>query len=48
MKDMLTFMNKLYGEGLIDADWAINTGTIVQEKFSSGNASRLFPTATSS
>ncbi|NCB36719.1 MAG: extracellular solute-binding protein, partial [Clostridia bacterium] len=38
MKDMLTFMNKLYGEGLIDADWAINTGTIVQEKFSSGNA----------
>ena len=38
MKAHLTFMNKLYNEKLIDADWAINTGTIVQEKFSSGNA----------
>lgn len=38
MKDHLAFMNKLHTEGLIDADWAINTGTIVQEKFSSGNA----------
>ena len=38
MKDHLAFLNKLYTEGLIDADWAINTGTIVQEKFSSGNA----------
>ena len=38
MKDMLTFMNKLYNEGLMDADWAVNTGTLVQEKFTSGNA----------
>ena len=38
MKAQLAFMHKLYTEGLIDADWAINTGTIVQEKFSSGNA----------
>jgi len=38
MKEMLTFMNKLYTEGLIDADWAVNTGSLVQEKFTSGNA----------
>jgi putative aldouronate transport system substrate-binding protein len=38
MKDVLTFMNKLYAEGLCDADWPINTGTIINEKFSSGNA----------
>lgn len=38
MKQQLEFMNKLYNEGLLDADWAVNTGTLVQEKFSSGNA----------
>jgi len=38
MKDLLTFMNKLYNEELCDADWPINTGTIINEKFSSGNA----------
>lgn len=38
MKEQLTFMRKLYSEGLIDADWAINTSAVVQEKFASGKA----------
>lgn len=38
MKDQLTFMSKLYSEGLIDQDWPINTGTTINEKFTSGKA----------
>lgn len=38
MKAQLTFMNKLYNEGLIDHDWPVNTGAIVNEKFTSGKA----------
>lgn len=37
-EDMLTFLKKLYDEGLIDADWAVNTNDSVNEKFSSGRA----------
>jgi putative aldouronate transport system substrate-binding protein len=36
--DMLQFMNKLYAEGLVDADWAVNTNDSVCEKFASGKA----------
>lgn len=38
MKNELTFMNKLYNEGLIDRDWPVNTNTTVNEKFTSGKA----------
>ncbi len=38
MKAQLEFMNKLYKENLIDADWPINTSAIVIEKFTSGKA----------
>ena len=38
MKDELSFMSKLYNEGLIDQDWPINTGTTISEKFTSGKA----------
>ena len=38
MKDVLTFMHKLYEEGLLDPDWPINTGTTINEKFTSGKA----------
>lgn len=41
MKSQLAFMNKLYSERLIDADWAINTSTIIQEKFSGGKAAMV-------
>ncbi len=37
-KDMVEFLTKLYEEGLIDPDWAINTDASIMEKFSSGRA----------
>ena len=33
---MVEFMSKLYKEGLIDPDWAVNTEATLKEKFSSG------------
>lgn len=33
---MVEFMSKLYREGLIDPDWAVNTEATLKEKFSSG------------
>jgi len=41
MKEYLAFMNKLYTEGLIDAEWPINTGTTAIEKFTSGKAAMM-------
>lgn len=38
MKDFLTYMNKLYNEGLLDPEMPINTSAKAIEKFSSGNA----------
>jgi len=38
MKEYLTFMSKLYQEGLIDQDWGINKVATMQEKFTSGKA----------
>ncbi|WP_214629258.1 extracellular solute-binding protein [Paenibacillus agaridevorans] len=38
MQDFLTFMNKLYKEGLLDSEMPINTSAKAIEKFSSGNA----------
>lgn len=35
-KDYLTFMNKLFSEGLLDPDFAINTGTTTNEKIAAG------------
>ena len=35
---MLNYMTKLYDEGLLDPDWAVNTTDSVNEKFSSGKA----------
>ena len=35
---MLNYMTKLYDEGLLDPDWAVNTNDSVNEKFSSGKA----------
>lgn len=35
-KDYLTFMNKLFTEGLLDPDFAINNGTTVNEKIAAG------------
>ena len=37
-KDMVEFLSKLAAEGLIDPDWAVNTDSSVNEKFSSGKA----------
>ncbi|KEQ26787.1 extracellular solute-binding protein [Paenibacillus tyrfis] len=37
-KDYLAFMKKLYTEGLIDAEWAINQPNKLLEKFTSGKA----------
>lgn len=34
--ELVEFMSKLYKEGLIDPDWAVNTETTLKEKFSSG------------
>ncbi|MCQ2453801.1 MAG: extracellular solute-binding protein [Clostridia bacterium] len=36
--EMMNFFNKLYTEGLIDVDWAVNSESAVQEKFVSGKA----------
>ena len=36
--DMIAFLSKLNEEGLIDPDWAVNTNSTVNEKFSSGKA----------
>lgn len=36
--DMIEFLSKLYNEGLIDPDWAVNSDSAVNEKFSSGKA----------
>lgn len=38
MKEFLTYMNKLYKEGLIDQEMPINTSAKAIEKFSSGKA----------
>lgn len=38
MKEFLTFMNKLYKEGLLDTEMPINTAQKAIEKFSSGKA----------
>lgn len=38
MKEFLTFMNKLYSEGLLDSEMPINTSAKAIEKFASGNA----------
>lgn len=35
-KDYLTFMNKLYQEGLLDPDFAVNTAVTISEKIVSG------------
>lgn len=35
---MVEFLTKLNAEGLIDPDWAVNTDSTVNEKFSSGKA----------
>lgn len=36
--EMVEFLTKLYNEGLIDPDWAINTESTLKEKFTSGKA----------
>lgn len=36
-KEYLTFMNKLYEEGILDADMPVNTGSKVTEKAASGS-----------
>jgi putative aldouronate transport system substrate-binding protein len=36
--EMIEFLTKLYNEGLIDPDWAINTNSSIQEKFASGRS----------
>lgn len=36
--ELLEFLTKLYEEGLIDSEWAINTNSTIQEKFASGRA----------
>ena len=36
--DMINFLTKLNKEGLLDTDWAVNTDSTVNEKFSSGKA----------
>ena len=36
--DLVNFLSKCYEEGLLDADWAVNTGSTVIEKFSGGKA----------
>lgn len=38
LKDYVTYMNELYTEGLIDAEWPTNTGEVLNEKFTSGKA----------
>ncbi|WP_139994201.1 extracellular solute-binding protein [Paenibacillus paridis] len=41
MKEFLTYMNKLYSEGLLDSEMPINTSAKAIEKFSSGNAAMI-------
>ena len=41
-QDYIAFMAKLYDEGLIDADWGINTTANAQEKFAGGSAAMAF------
>lgn len=36
--DMIAFLNKLYSEGILDVDYAINTWSTADEKMSSGRA----------
>lgn len=38
VREYLTFMNKLYNEGLIDPDWPVNKGENVDQKMSTGDA----------
>ncbi|MEK3724420.1 extracellular solute-binding protein [Paenibacillus sp. FSL H8-0034] len=38
MKDYMAFMRKLYTEGLLDKDWAVNKTAQAQEKFVSGKS----------
>jgi putative aldouronate transport system substrate-binding protein len=42
MKDYLSYLVRLYQEGLLDADYAINKGATVNEKFSSGKAFSIY------
>ena len=37
-QDMVDFLAKCYDEGLLDTDWAVNTGNTVIEKYSGGKA----------
>lgn len=41
--DFLTFMNKLYQEGLLDKDYPINKSVNTMQKFNSGQAATLAP-----
>jgi putative aldouronate transport system substrate-binding protein len=38
MKQYLAFMNKLYTEGLVDAEWPVNKSATIQQKFTTGKA----------
>lgn len=38
MKEYLTFMNKLYNEGLLDPEWPVNKADTIQQKFTTGKA----------
>jgi putative aldouronate transport system substrate-binding protein len=40
-KEYIQFMKKLYDEGLLDKDWAVNQTTQMQEKFVSGKAAMI-------
>lgn len=41
MKEYLAFMKKLYSEGLLDQEWAINQGNKLIENFTSGKAAMM-------
>lgn len=41
MKDYLAFMKKLYSEGLIDSEWALNQSNKIIEKFTGGKAAMM-------
>jgi len=41
MKEYLTFMNKLYKEGLLDSEWPINTSSVAIERFTSGQSAMM-------
>lgn len=38
MQEYLSFMNKLYKEGLIDQEWPVNKSETIQQKFTTGKA----------